>query len=108
MNNEHMNPLYKGRYLAAIAEGREEFLLYLEAGTILRYDNGYARVFFQLAEDYRYFLARITPLTPLEGSVILLSATDYKDYRITDPIYPDMVVIPADDEIEFYNKQNTV
>lgn len=106
MNNEDMNPLYKGRRLAAIAEGREEFLLYLEAGTVLRYDNAHVKAYFQLAEDYRYFRAQTIPLTPLEGSLILLSPTGYKDYRIV--IYPDMVAIPADDEIEFYNKQNMV
>lgn len=118
MNNENMNPYYKGRFLKNIVADYGLECLELDEGTILILEMDEIRVFFQLKSDYIYynewgdvnrmFLRRSKnlPMEILPGSII----------DCTGRILPDSIKfclaqhvrVPVDGELEWYESQNAV
>ena len=119
MNNENMNPNYKGRFLKNIVADYELEHLKFDEGTILIQETDEIRVFFQLKSDYIYYnewsdksrmFARKSgknlPMEILPGSII----------DCTGRILPDSIKfclaqhvrIPADGELKWYESQNVI
>lgn len=115
MNNENMNPYYKGRFLKNIVSDYGLEYLEFDEGTILIQETDEIKVFFQLKSDYIYynewsnkFLSRSMnhPMELLPGSAI----------DSTGSLIPDSqkfclvqhVRVPMDGELEWYESQNLI
>lgn len=113
MTNEDMNPLYKGRYISAISEGREMFTLWLDEGTVLieQHPDEAIRIYFQLAHESKFSIySADSTLWAVPGSevVVVNDGKVLAGLRLDKGVNSRYVKIPQDDEFEFYTKQNTV
>lgn len=112
MNNLDVKPAYKGRYLKDVISESEFVTLHIDAGTVLIQDVGGLHVYFQNKSDYRYldeetFLGKKNiPMSILTGSAVdgigrlLPDSTEY--------VIAQHVRFPTDEELEWYEKQNTI
>lgn len=118
MNNENINPNYKGRFLKNIVADYSLERLDFDEGTILIQDVGEVRVFFQLKSDYTYYNVwgggpslkypsrKNKPMEIMSGSVIDSSGQTISDsWRFC---LAEHVKVPADDELEWYERQNVI
>lgn len=114
MNNENVNPNYKGKFLKCIVADYDLRFIDFDGGTVLVQEAGDLKTYFQLKSDYRYFnewrdevkLSKNTPMEILPGSVINMNG-----WKIPDSIrfcLAQHVRFPADDELEWYEKQSSV
>lgn len=120
MNNEDINPSYKGRFLKDIVADYELEHLKFDEGTILIQEAAGIKVFFQLKSDYIYYnewsdeirifsrryYRKNPPMEILPGSII----------DSTRRLMPDSlkfclaqhVRVPADDELKWYESLDVV
>lgn len=119
MNNEDINPNYKGRFLKNIVADYELEYLKFDEGTILIQETDEIKVFFQLKSGYIYynewsdksrmFIRRSGKNHPME--ILPGSAIDS-----TGSLMPDSqkfciaqhVRVPADGELEWYESLDVV
>lgn len=119
MNNENINPNYKGRFLKNIVADYGLEYLEFDEGTILIQEAAEIKVFFQLKSGYIYynewsdknrmFLRRSGKNHPME--ILPGSAIDS-----TGSLMPDSqkfclaqhVRVPADGELEWYESLDVV
>ena len=118
MNNENINPNYKGKFLKNIVADYGMELLEFDESTILIQETSAIKVFFQLKSDYIYYnewsdkirmfirRSRNHPMEILPGSAI----------DSTGSLMPDSqkfclaqhVRVPADGELEWYESLDVV
>lgn len=120
MNNENINPLYKGGFLINIVDDYGLETLKFDEGTVLIQDVGNIRVFFQLKYEYTYYNewsdrndrflrshgGRNKPMEILLGSAI-----DHNGLIIPDSqrfCLAQHVRVPTDGELEWYESLNVV
>lgn len=119
MNNENMNPYYKGRFLKNIVADYGLECLEFDEGTILIQEAAEIKVFFQLKSDYIYYnewsyknrmflrsSGKNQPMEILPGSAIDNMGKDISDFQKF--CLAQHVRVPADGELEWYESQNMV
>lgn len=119
MNNEDINPNYKGRFLKNIVADYELEYLKFDEGTILIQEAAEIKVFFQLKYDYIYynewsdksrmFLRRFGKNHPME--ILPGSAIDSMGRLMPDSqkfCIAQHVRVPADGELEWYESLDVV
>lgn len=118
MNNEDINPNYKGRFLKNIVADYELKTLKFDEGTVLIQEAGTLEVYFQLRFDYTYynewadenrFFFRRSKNIPME--ILMGSAIDSMGLPMSDSqkfCLAQHVRVPTDGELEWYEKQNMV
>lgn len=113
MNNENINPNYKGRFLKHIVADYYMDYLEFDEGTVLIQDTGGLKVFFQLKGQYSYYnewsetlSSRNLPMEVLLGSVIVNGGWPMPATQKF--CFAQHVRVPTDDELEWYEKQNVV
>lgn len=118
MNNKDINPNYKGRFLKNIVAGYNLESLEFDEGTILVQQTDGLKVYFQLKTNYTYYneladesrmFMRTSKNNPME--ILPGSAIDDEGRFMPDSqkfCLAQHVRVPADDELEWYEKQGTV
>lgn len=118
MNNKNINPNYKGRFLKNIVADYNLGSLEFDKGTILVQQMDRLKMYFQLKTNHTYYNERTDKSRTL--SVILKSnfmeilsgsAVDGEGRFVPDShkfCFAQYVRVPADDELEWYEKQDTV
>lgn len=117
MNNEDINPNYKGRFLKNIVADYELETLKFDEGTILIQETAEIKVFFQLKADHIYynvwsdktrmFARRAGKNSPME--ILPGSAIDSVGRLLPDSqkfCLAQHVRVPTDGELEWYENQN--
>ena len=117
MNNENINPNYKGRFLKNIVADYGLKYLEFDEGTILIQEAAEIKVFFQLKSDYTYYnewsdeskmfmrRPKNLPMEILSGSTINSMGwlPDSQKFCIAQHVR-----VPTDSELEWYESLNTV
>lgn len=118
MNNENMNPNYKGKFLKNIVADYGLEYLKFDEGTILIQEAAGIKVFFQLKSDYIYYnewsdkdrmfirRSKNHPMELLPGSIIDSTGRPMPDSQKF--CIAQHVRVPADDELEWYESLNVV
>ena len=118
MNNEDINPNYKGRFLKNIVADYELKSLEIDEGTVLVQETEGLNVYFQLGSNYPYrnewederrmFVRRTTndPMEMLPGSAVDSAGRFVPDSQKF--CLAQCVRFPADGEVAWYEKQGCV
>lgn len=118
MNNENINPNYKGRFLRSIVADYNLDRLDFDEGTVLVQETYKVKVYFQLKFDYTYYnewadksrlFSRTSRNAPME--ILLGSAIDGVRGFIPSAqkfCLAQHVRVPVDGELDWYEKQSIV
>ena len=118
MSNEDINPNYKGRFLKNIVADYNLNSLELDEGTVLIQELDDIKVYFQLDCVYTYYnewgdeskmffrKTKNDPLKILPGSAIDAIGRFLPDSQKF--CLAQHIRFPADDELEWYEKQNVI
>lgn len=115
MNNEDINPNYKGRFLRNIMDDYALETLKFDEGTVLIQEAvGRTKVYFQLGFDYTYYNESRMSLTRSRNEfmeILLGSAVDSMGRPMPDFqkfCLAQHVKVPTDGELEWYESLNVV